>query len=295
MAIEACYSSHHWARQFESLGHTVKTIPAQHVTPFVRGNKNDANDAIAIGEASLRPNLRTVQVKTLSQQDTQAVLRVRERHVHQRTATCNQIRAILADYGVVVNKGWRTLKLALPDILEDGENQLTGYTRQLIHSLLEEINTLCDQIKSDELLLQQLAAEQKETYERLLSIPGIGNLGAAAIVAHIGNASHFKNAREVAAWIGLTPKSFASGEKSTSAGISKRGSKQLRTLLIHGARALLFVSKKRDYPLIQWAEQVAERRGKHKAIVALANKLARIVRVILQRETSFSYQPALQA
>lgn len=290
VVMESCYSANCWGREFEKMGHTVKLIPAQHVKPFVRGNKNDANDALAIAEAARRPNIRFVPVKTLAQQDIQNLHRVRTRHVHNRTALIDQIRGLLSEYGIIVAQGWTRLKLALPDILEDADNGLSPIARQTVATLYDELSAVTVLIDQDKKQLMT-QTQDNEDFQRLIAIPGFGLMLASATVATLGNGHQFARARDMAAWIGLTPKQFASGEKSRTGGISKRGDRYLRTLFIHGARALFYRSKDRQQPLIQWAEKIAQRRGKNKAIVALAHKLTRIAWVVLSRQEVFR-QPA---
>lgn len=286
VAMESCYSANYWGREFEKMGHTVKLIPAQHVKPFVRGNKNDANDALAIAEAARRPNMRFVPIKTLAQQDIQNLHRVRTRHVHNRTALINQIRGLLSEYGIIAAQGWARLRLALPDILEDADNRLSPIARQTVAGLYDELSAATALIDQDKKQLMA-QAQDDEDFQRLIAIPGFGLMLASATVATVGNGHQFARARDMAAWIGLTPKQFASGDKSRAGGISKRGDRYLRTLFIHGARALFYCSKDRQQPLIQWAEKIAQRRGKNKAVVALAHKLTRIAWVVLSRQEVF--------
>jgi transposase len=186
VVMGACYSSHYWGRKFQDMGYKVKLIPAQHVTPFVRGNKNDHNDALAIAEASRRPGMRPVSVKTLEQQDIQVYHRLRTRHVEQRTAIANQLRGLMSEYGVVVSKGIRTLMTQLPGILEDAENGLTSVARGAFFDMLEEIKRLTEMIKEDDRQIQSLSSAS-EQYPRLLTAPGIGALTASAILNKWGN------------------------------------------------------------------------------------------------------------
>ncbi len=286
IAMETCYSANYWGRRFQDMGHTVNLIPAQHVKPFVRGNKTDNNDAIAIAEASLRPNMRFVPVKSLHQQDIQIQHRIRQRHVSERTALVNQMRGILAEYGVIVSKGWRKLQQQLPDILEDGENELTPIARENIAELAEELRTHCKWIDGDNFRLK-LMMEDNEDYQRLLGAPGFGPIVASATIAAIGNGAQFKSGRQMAAWLGLTPRAEASGERSVMKGITKRGNRYLRTLFIHGARAIVTWCEKKDDPMSLWIKQLIARRGKQKAIVAVAHKMARYAWVILNRKEHY--------
>ena len=291
VVMEACYSANYWGREIAKLGHEVRLVPAQYVKPFVRGNKNDRNDALAVGEAALRPGLRTLAPKSLWQQDIQLLHRVRERHVKETTAVCNQLRGLMSDYGVVVPRGKHKLLAALPGILEDADNGLTPVARDNLARLYAELRSGIEAVASDEYQLTQLLKDN-EAYQRLLTIPGIGPITASAILAILGNATQFKRARELAGWLGLTPRAYASAERCFHTGISKRGNQYLRTLLIHGARACMYRTKARDNPLMQWLDRLTELRGKHKAMVALAHKLARFVWAVLVRGESYR-TPAL--
>lgn len=282
LAMEACGSSHYWCRQFKKLGYTVRLIPAQHVKALSRGNKNDAQDALAIAEAVFRPNIHDVVPKTLEQQDIQTLLRIRSRCQEQRVSNSNQIRGLLSEYGLILAVGNAALKRRLPEILEDSENGLTPIARSAIYQLYLEY------LHQSKLITQYGAqlSEMARAYplaKRLLRLRGIGPITALALYAGVGNASQFRNARQLAAWIGLVPKQHGSGGKVCLSGISKRGNTQLRMLLIHGARAVLNWSDRRDDELSRWAQSVAQRRGKHKAVVAVANKTARMVWVALNR------------
>jgi transposase len=220
--MEACYTSHPWGRAIQALGHTVKLIPPYQVKPFVVGNKNDHNDAIAIAEASRRPKASFVPVKSLEQQDLQSLQRIRERLIKHRSATGNQLRGLLAEYGIVLPKGLRYLRAQVPLILEDAEQPLTVVARDFIHRLYRELVGHDKQIGEIEKELAALV-EQNDDYQRLLTIPGIGPVIATTLLASVGDANYFKNGRQMAAWIGLTPLQHASGDKSRMVGISKRG------------------------------------------------------------------------
>jgi len=286
IGIEACSSSHYWARQLLKLGHTVKLIAPQFVKPYVKGNKNDANDAEAICEAAARPNMRFVAIKTIEQQDIQAVHRIRSGLVQQRTAKVNQIRGLLAEYGIVVERRVEKLRKALPLLLEDAENGLSIDFRALLQSLQQDLIALDDRVSEMDKKIQQLASSNA-TAKRLQQIPGIGPITATALVCSIGDAKQFKRGRDLAAWLGLTPRQHSSGGKGCLLGISKRGDAYIRTLLIHGARAVLKVADKKDDPRSRWIQSLCSRRNKNIAAVALANKNARIVWALLTKETDF--------
>ena len=286
IAMESCYSAHYWGREFEQMGHKVNLIPAQHVKPFVQGNKNDANDAIAITEAAVRPRIRFVPIKTIEQQDIQMLHRIRQRHVDDRTALVNQMRGLLSEYGIVMAKSWRRLKMELPTVLEDAENQLTPLGRECMHSLYEELNASNEKVAIDEKRLKT-NLKDNEDYNRLLEVPGFGLITASALVSMVGSAQQFRTARDMAAWLGITPRQIASGEKSVMTGITKRGSRSLRTMIIHGARAVVTHAHKKTDKLSLWIQALIERRGRNKAIVALAHKLTRFAWVILNRKECY--------
>ena len=242
--MEACASAHHWARQLQKLGHQVKLMAPQFVKPYVKTNKNDAADAEAICEAVSRPNMRFVPIKNVEQQAVLALHRARAGFVKARTAQANQIRGLLGEYGIIIPQGIGHITKRLPAILEDGENELPGAFRQLLVRLAEHLKELDRQV--DELEAQIEAWHRENAASRKLAqIPGIGPLTASALVASVGDASSFGNARQLAAWLGLVPRQHSSGGKPMLLGISKRGDAYLRTLLIHGARSVIRVAERK--------------------------------------------------
>src|SRR5512144_1630300 len=251
IGVEACGSAHYWARTLEQLGHTIKLMAPQFGKPYVKTNKNDAADAEAICEAVSRPSMRFVPIKTGAQQAILSLHRARAGFVKARTAQANQIRGLLAEYGILMPLGIDPLVKRLPDILEDGENELSGLFRQLVHRLGEHLKELDRQV--DELTAQIYRWHQENAASRKLAdIPGIGPLTASALVASIGDAKSFKNERQLAAWLGLVPRQHATGGKRTLLGISKRGDSYLRALLIHGARAVIGVSERNPEKAESW-------------------------------------------
>ena len=288
VGMEACGSAHYWARKLSELGHTVKLMAPQYVKPYVKTNKNDARDAEAICEAVSRPNMRFVPIKNVEQQALLAVHRARQGFVVARTAQSNQIRGLLAEFGIVMPQGIRHLQPKMPEILEDAENGLPGTSRELFARLLDHYVDLDRQVKE---LEGQIKAwhRQSAASQRLEAIPGIGPLTASALVASVGNATSFKSGRQLAAWLGLVPRQSSSGGKERLLGISKRGDRYLRTLLIHGARAVLFSLKRRAVQTEGWLARLAARRNPNIAAVALANKNARIVWALLAHDRD--YQP----
>ncbi|MCX4024710.1 IS110 family transposase [Endozoicomonas sp. SM1973] len=288
--MEACYSANPWGRKLQELGFDVKLIPPYQVKPFLVGNKNDHNDAVAIAEASLRPKARFVPVKTLEQQDVQSLQRIRERLIKSRTALVNQLRGLLSEYGIVVEKLPYKLKAKVPLILEDSSNPLTVKARQFIQSLYQEWDYLDKRINDIEEMTDN-SVKDNEDYQRLINIPGIGPVTATALIASICDPHHFKNGRHMAAWIGLTPSQYASGDSNKLGGITKRGNRTLRRLLIHGARALMNWSHKKNDKFSRWINALCQRMHVCKAIVAIANKLARIAWAVLAKKES--YNPAV--
>ena len=275
IGMEACSGAHYWARELTKLGHDVRLMAPQFVKPYVKSGKNDANDAEAICEAVGRPNMRFVAIKTVEQQVVQAEHRIRARLIRSRTALSNEIRGLLAELGIVVAASLGRLRRAIPELLEDGENGLPGNFRVLLAKLSEELRVIDDTIATYDARIAQSARED-DRIKRLLEVEGMGPVVASALVAAVGSATQFSSGRDMAAWLGLTPKQHSSGGKSRLSGISKRGDKYVRTLLIHGARAALNAAKNKEDGRSRWVMSLSTRRNKNIATVALANKNARI-------------------
>lgn len=286
VAMEACYSSHYWGRCFQAMGHRVKLIPAQHVTPFVRGNKSDRNDAVAIAEAARRPDLKPVPLKSVEQQDIQCLHRLRERYLAQRTMLSNQTRGLLSEFGILAPQGHRSFCALLQECLDPACTQLSACLKAEVRQIADEYTALNQRIKGLTDTLAEIAASNP-LCQLLMSAPGIGVINATGLVSAIGNGSQFNNGRELAVWLGLTPRQSSSGERFHSGGITKRGNRYLRKQLVHGARALLFRCKQKTDPLSNWVNQLSARRGVNKACVALAARLARLSWVLLQRQTPY--------
>ena len=289
VGMEASGSAHYWARVLTGSGHTVKLMAPQFVKPYVKSNKNDANDAEAIAEAVTRPHMRFVPQKSVQQQDLQCQHRVRSRLVASRTQLVNQIRGLLAEYGIVLPQHVGQLRSGLPSVLEDAENQLTGFSRQLFRGLYEELVQLEVRINAADHQIQ-LAFQGHEDCQRIGAVEGIGPLTATAIVAAISNGRAFANGRQFAAWLGLVPRQNSSGGKSRLMGISLRGDPYLRTLLIHGARSVVYRAKNKTDKRSLWIVDKQQRLGTTKACVAVANKNARIVWSLIARDQV--YRPA---
>lgn len=286
VVMEACATSNYWYRQLSACGHTVKLIAAQHVTPYRRGNKNDYNDARAIAEAAGRPNMRFVSPKTLMQQELQALIDARKLLVKQRTDLCNHVRGLLAEHGIVAPKGVATLRQTLCEALEDATNELTPALREILGWGYEQIQFLDRYVVIHDRKLTQLS-RANEAVKLLQSVPGYGPVVASAMVSAIGDGSTFRKGRDVAASIGLVPRQHSSGGKEVLLGISKRGDRYLRSLLVHGARSVVQQAPRRNDKLSRWVLEVSERQGKNKATVALANKLARIGWAVLRYQKPY--------
>lgn len=294
IGMEACGSAHYWARKLSEFGHTTKLMAPQFVKPYVKTNKNDMADAEAICEAVSRPNMRFVPIKNVEQQAILSVHRARQGFVKARTAQANQIRGLLSEFGIVIPQGIKSIAKRMPDILEDGENSLPGTMRNLLERLNDNLKEMDRQVAELELQIK-LWHHGNEASRKLEAIPGIGPITASAIVATVGNATEFKNGRQLAAWLGLVPKQHSSGGKQMLLGISKRGDTYLRTLLIHGARAVIRFAKNKAEPN-QWLCKLIGRRNKNVAAVALANKNARIIWALLVKGKVYEkdYTPTAQ-
>ncbi len=291
IGMEACTGAHHWARELQRRGYQVKLIAPQHVKPYVKSNKNDANDASAICEAMGREDMTYVAVKTVEQQDIQAVHRVRASVVGQRTATANQIRGLVAEYGLVAPKDLRPLRRAIPDWLEDAENGLTPRFRTLLHGLWEELLRLDQRVEALDKEVK-LISETHADAKRLMQLRGVGPLVATALVARFGDGSHFKRGRQAAASVGLTPRHHGTGGKNRIYGLSKQGDRYLRSIVIHGARAVVSQAKQRDDRLSLWVTDLKERSHMNVAAVALANKTVRMAWSMLRNGTDYDAELA---
>lgn len=286
IAMEACGGANYWARQFAKHGHEVRLIAPQFVKPYVKSNKNDAHDAAAICEASSRPSMRFVPVKTVSDQDIQMLHRMRSQAVKQKTALSNQMRGFLLEYGITLPKGFCHVRNLVPGYLEDANNELTDCSRALLNQLLEEFRRLEQRVKDyDEQVNNHV--KSSDTCQRLMKVEGIGPLSASIIACTIIQPQLFKNGRELAAWLGLVPKQHSSGGRSLLQGISKRGDRYLRTLLIHGGRTVVKVAQAKKTSRQQKITQQLQRIGYNRTAVAVANKNARIIWALLARNDSY--------
>ena len=295
IGMEACGSAHYWARKLQAYGHTVRLMAPQFVKPYVKTNKNDAADAEAICEAVARPNMRFVAIKSAEQQALLALHRARSGLVKARTALANQMRGLLAEFGLTLAQGIQHIA-RIPEIIEDANVQLPGSFRLLLQSLYEHYGQLYEHIKAQEQQIKAGAGADLAVQQQLQQIPGIGPITSSAFMATVGNVKDFASGRQLAAWLGLVPGQSSSGGKQQLLGISKRGDKYLRTLLIHGARSVIQANERRrqaGLPSDGWLDALAQRRHKNIAAVALANKSVRIIWAMLTHGRA--YEPGYAA
>lgn len=287
VAMESCGGAHYWARTLSAYGHQVLLIPPQYVRPYVKRQKTDANDAEAICEAAGRPNMRFVRVKRAEEQAALALHRVRDGLVKQRTALINQIRGLLAEFGIVLGQGRNRIEAALPGILEDADNGLPGLMRGLVARLRAQLQAVHIEIEA---ITAQIGAglRQNEAAQRLMRIPGVGLLSATAAQASVGDAREFASGRSFSAFVGLTPRQHSSAGKVLLLGISKRGDGYLRRMLVHGARAVVrhvqakIKAGQESQVADAWLVGLVKRRPVNVAVVALAAKNARRIWALLR-------------
>jgi len=286
IGMEACSGAHHWARELQARGYVVKLIAPQFVKPYVKSQKNDANDAEAICEAMSRPSMRYVSIKTLEQQDIQALHRVRSSVIGQRTSQANQIRGLVAENGKVAPKQLAPLRRAIPEWLEDAENGLTDRFRALLHGLWDELLRVDERIRGLDREIE-LIAETHPDAKRLKQLQGVGPLIATALVARFGDARHFNRGRQAAASVGLTPRQYGTGGKNRLLGITKQGDRYLRSILIHGARSAASQAHRKDDRLSCWVTALKQRSHMNVAAVALANKTVRMAWSMLRHGADY--------
>lgn len=289
VGLEACGGAHEWGRRLREQGHEVRLIAPQRVKAYLSGNKNDYNDARAIAEAVSRPGMRLVSIKTVEQQAVQALHRLRAGRVAERTGLANQLRGLLAEYGMVLPRGVGMLRRRLAEVLEDGENGLSEGLRRVLARGYRQLLELDGHIAFYTRELQRHAREH-EAVQRLQTVPGFGPVVASAFFAQVGHGEAYRRGRDVSAALGLVPAQHSSGGKPLLLGISKRGDAYTRSLLVHGARSVVRRAGGKDDPLSRWVNRLVATRGVNKATVALANKLARIGWAVLRHATV--YQPA---
>ena len=291
IVMEACGSTYYWAREFKKLGHEVKAIAPQYVVPFRKGNKNDYNDALAIAEASQRDSMRFVPIKNEQQQALQVLHRVREQRIKSRTALGNQIRGLLAEFGVALPKGMTKLMSELPFVLEDAENGLPDSVRFVLLDLLEELEHLKGKVKEIDARIQQ-SSEQSSLCKRLMTMPGIGPIVSTILYASINDGSQFQNGRHFSAWLGIVPRQYTTGDNPNLKGISKRGNGYLRMQLINGARSVMNRVENKKDKVSLWCQELKGRLPFNKAVVALANKMARMAWAMLRHNEDYKLKAA---
>jgi transposase len=286
VAMEACGGAHHMGRAFAAQGHAVRLMSPEYVRPYVKAQKNDDRDAEAIAEAATRPTMRFVALKSEEQLDMQTLHRVRDRLIRERTSLMNQIRSILLERGYVVPQGRAKLAARLVGLLADPALAVSPRIRELVADMRARWQSLDERIGSFDNEFTEHARNDKHA-RRLLTIPGIGALNATAFVAAVGDARTFARGRDLAAWLGLVPRQATTGGKPRLLGISKRGNKYLRKMLIQGARAAMPTLKKSDTRLGAWIRGLLSRAHVNTAVVALAAKMARIVWALLRHERTY--------
>lgn len=285
IGMEACGSSHHFARVLSGYGHEVKLIPPQYVKPFVKRNKTDAADAEAICEAVTRPNMRFVPVKSIDQQAVQALHTERDLLVSHATALSNSMRGILMEFGECIPTGFSSLYTYVEELLADETGRLPRLLRASITRQFTRLHELKGEIKLIEVELKTWGAAQEDC-QRLQTIPGVGPLTATALISSIGNGSQFKKAKDFVGWLGLCPREHSSGGKQRLGGISKQGNTYCRTLLTHGARSLAYRAGA-DKPHTAWLYNLLCRKHHNVAVVAQAAKTARIIWSVLRHGTEY--------
>ena len=286
IGMEACSGAHYWARKFIKLGHDARIMAPKYVAPYRQGEKNDSNDAEAICEAVGRPKMRFVPVKTVHQQASLIIHRIRQGYVHMRTGIINQPRGLLSEFGIVMPKGRYSAQKAIRLVLEDAENDLPSNIRAILNDLFQKVLQLNEDILAYDRQINLIARQSEET-TRIMATPGVGSQTATAVIATVGNMNMFRSGRQFSAWLGLAPRQYSTGGVTRLGRITKRGDKYLRTLLVHGARAVVARAKSKTDWLSQWVNDLIERRGMRRAIVAVAAKNARIIWALLTHKTEY--------
>lgn len=292
VAFEACATAHYWARVAKRYGHDVKIIPAKAVVPYRQGHKTDVNDALAVAEAASRPSIKEAPLKTVEQQGLQAIQRSRELLVHARTSLSNHLRSLLMEFGIVIPQGYAALHRQIPEILEDGDNELPDLYRPTLSLLYARLCELRDDLKRLNAEIERLVGENPAC-ARLMALEGVGPIGSVLLFATLGTSEAFANGREFSAYLGLTPKQYSSGGKVNLVGLSRRvANKRLRAVLIQGARAYVYKMKQPRTAKDRWLWALIERGGHGKAAVALANKNVRTAWAMLTQGTEYRHNPA---
>lgn len=282
VALEACAGAHYWGRQIEQLGHRVVMLPPQHVKAYLRGQKNDYNDARAIAEACQHGHVRSVRIKTVVHQDAQLLNDVRRQLNQERVRLGNQIRALLVEYGVALPKGVSALRRRVPEVLENAEHGLTALSRELLLRQYRRWCDLCQELSwYDSQLVRQ--AREDEVCRRLSELPGFGPMVSSVVKGWMGDGRQFRCGREASAALGVVPRQHSTGGREVLLGITKKGDRYVRATVVHGARSVVQHAKGKEDRLSRWINRLVAERGHNKAVVALANKLVRIAWVIVAR------------
>lgn len=285
VGMEACSGAHYWAREIRKLGHEVRIMAPKFIIPYRKGGKNDNNDAAAICEAVTRPDMRFVPVKSVEQQAVLSLHRIRQGLITQRTALINQLRGLLSEFGLVIPKGRYQTHDHIPAILEDADNGLPFLARELIDEVWQRYRTTCEEVLKADRRLSALARENEQA-KRLMTIPGIGEQVATAMVASV-DAAQFDNGRQLAAWLGLTPRQYTTGGHIRLGRITKQGDKYLRMCLVHGARAVVANLREKQDKISCWIRELIARRGYKRAIVAVAARNARLIWTLLMKQEDY--------
>jgi len=294
VAFEACATSHYWARTAQRHGHVARIIPAKAVAPLRQGHKTDSNDALAVAEAARRPNIKEAPMKTIDQQGMQAIQRSRDLLVQESTALSNHLRGLLMEFGVVIPQGIASVRRRLPEILEDGDNEVPDMYRPTLHRLYGRFLELREDIKTMNVEVKELVKQHPDC-KRLTALEGVGPISAVLLYASLGTGEAFSGSREFAAYLGLTPRQLSSGGKTNIVGLSKKiGNCRLRSVLIQGARAYVHKLKEPKTSKDRWLMELIERAGHGKAAVALANKNARTAWAMLTQGTEYQRRPQLK-
>ena len=289
VAMEACSGAHAWARRLTAMGLNARLIAASFVSPYRmegKSGKNDMTDAAAVCEAASRPTMRFVPIKTAEQQGVMVLHRMREGFKEERTACINRIRGVLAEFDLVFGKSPKVLRAVLADVIEDASNELTGLARLTVQQAYEHWQGLDQRMRWCD---QQIGAHVRSSpaAQRAAKVNGIGEIGASALTAGVGDFKQFNSGHQFGAWLGVVPSQNSSGGKTSLGRITKRGDDYLRTLLIQGAKSAVMSAGKRDDPTSKWLVQLTARVGWQKACVAMANKNARILWAVMTREQGF--------
>jgi len=294
VAFESCASAHYWARSAERYGHKARIIPAKAVAPFRQGHKTDANDALAVAEAAQRPKIKEAPMKTVEQQGLQAIQRARELLIQECIALSNHLRGILLEFGITIPQGFASLLRALPEVLEDGDNELPDFYRPTLHRLYGRMLELRGDIEAMTKEAEVLVKDHP-VCNRLTALEGVGPIGAMSLYAVLGSGEAFTKSREFSAYLGLTPRQLSSGGKTNIIGISKKvGNRRLRSVLIQGALAYVYKMKEPRSAKDRWLKDLIERAGPRRAAVALANKNVRTIWAMVTQGTEYQRRGQLE-